>query len=151
MKKYLIRVAKYLVYFMVLLGLFTTLMEYTKPVPFQGFDIKMIQLYLLMGGGFSVLFPLIAFGKRSIHLNHSFAADREQIEKILFAIGLVKESEEGTVLVYRYQNKVKKFFMLYEDVITIDSAENPIVVSGPLKEIRRMKLMFEEYLQRSAD
>ncbi len=151
MKKYLIRFAKYVVYFMVLLTVFTSLMEYTKPEPFKDFTLELFRMYLLIGIGFSAIYPLIGFGKREIHLNHTFADDREQIEKIMDAIGLFKESEEGSVIVYRYKNKVKKFFLLYEDVIVIETSNNPIVVSGPLKEIRRMKLMFEQYLQDSAE
>jgi len=151
MKKYIIRVAKYLVYFFVLLGTMVLIMESMKPEAFKDFDPGMVKMYLLIGVAFSVIFPLIGFGKRNIHLNRSFADDRAQIEKIMDAIGFVKESEEGSILSYRYRKGVKKVFMLYEDRVTIDGSDNPIVVTGPLKEIRRMKLMFEEYLQKSAE
>ncbi|SDC36827.1 hypothetical protein [Williamwhitmania taraxaci] len=151
MKKYLIRVAKYLVYFFVLLGTMVLIMESMKSEAFKDFNPGMIKTYLLIGVAFSFIFPLIGFGKRSIHLNRTFADDRQQVEKIMDAIGFVKESEEGYILNYRYKNGMKKFFMLYEDTVTINSTENPIVVSGPLKEIRRMKLMFDEYLNKSED
>ncbi len=151
MEKYLIRFAKYVVYFMVLLTTFTVIMEYTKPEPFKGFTLELFQMYLLIGIGFSAIYPLLGFGKREIYLNRTFADDRGQIEKIMDALGLVKESEEGSIIVYRYKSKVKKFFLLYEDSVVINSSNNPIVVSGPLKEIRRMKMMFERYLQESAD
>ena len=151
MKKYLIRVVKYVVYFAVLLGIVTVLMELTKPEPFKTFSLEVVRLYLIMGVGFSVIFPLISFGKREIHLNRSFAEDRHQIEKIMDAIGFVKVSEEGSTLVYRYKSGMKKFFMLHEDAVTINSTDNPLIVTGPLKEIRRMKLMFEQYLEKSEE
>ena len=151
MKKYLIRVAKYIVYFFVLLGIMVLIMESMKSEAFKDFDPGTIRMYLIIGVVFSFIYPLIGFGTRAIHLNRSFADDRDKIEKIMDAIGLVKVSEEGFNLTYRYKNGVKKFFMLYEDTVTIDSTDNPIVVSGPLKEVRRMKLMFEEYLQKSEE
>ena len=151
MKKYLIRVVKYVVYFAVLLGIVTALMEMTKPEPFKAFSLEVVRLYLIMGIGFSIIFPLISFGKREIYLNRSFAEDRDQIEKIMDAIGFVKVSEDGSTLVYRYKSGIKKFFMLHEDAVTINSTDNPLVVTGPLKEIRRMQLMFEQYLEKSEE
>ena len=151
MKKYVTRFVKYLLYFYVFLGLLTVIMEYMKPVPFKDFQLSIVWMYLIFGFGFALIFPIISFGKRKVYLNKSFEEERVHLEKIMDTIGFVKDSEEGNVLRYRYKSGLKKMLLLYEDAIAIDHSDNPLLITGPQKELRRLGRMFDEYLKKLED
>ena len=66
-------------------------------------------------------------------------------------MGFVKEMEAGNLLTYRYKSKFKKLLLLYEDTISIDHSDNPLLIAGPQKELRRLGRLFDEYLRKSED
>ncbi len=151
MKQYVTRFVKYLVYFYVFLGLLTIVFEMMKPEPFKDFQMSVVWMYLIFGGGFALIFPLIGFGKKKVYLNKSFEEERIHLEKIMEAMGFVKVSDEGNLLCYRYKSGVKKMLLLYEDTIAIEHSDNPVIISGPQKELRRLGRMFDDYLKRSEE
>lgn len=151
MKQYIRRVAKYLLYFYLFLGLLTIVFELMKPEPFKDFQMSIVWMYLIFGGGISLIFPLIGFAKKKVYINKSFEEERIHLEKIMEAMGFVKVSDEGNLLSYRYKSGMKKLLLLYEDTVTIDHTDNPLIIAGPQKELRRLGRMFDDYLRRAED
>ena len=122
-----------------------------KPEPFKDFQMSIVWMYLIFGGGFALIFPLIGFAKKKVYINNTFEEERIHLEKILDTMGFVKEMEAGNLLTYRYKSKFKKLLLLYEDTISIDHSDNPLLIAGPQKELRRLGRLFDEYLRKSED
>ena len=83
MKQYIRRFAKYLLYFYIFLGSLTIIFELMKPEPFKDFQMSIVWMYLIFGGGFALIFPLIGFAKKKVYINNTFEEERIHLEKIL--------------------------------------------------------------------
>ena len=144
---YIIRVIKYLVYFCVICMLLLALVFYTSDhgeltfwemIPFENY--RRMALFLVV---FAAVYPLIGFIRRKVYLNRSFAKDRDAlIEPILYGNYQI-QSEQDQKIVFRHKNPFIRFIRLYEDKITIDFSNNPIVIDGLRRDVYRFARSME--------
>ncbi|MDR2584956.1 MAG: hypothetical protein LBC84_01855 [Prevotellaceae bacterium] len=148
MFKYLIRVVKYMVYCFVLLCLLLSLVFYTSDHGQLTYFWEMIPstnywqvaLFLI---AFAAVYPFIGYAQRTVYLNRSFETDREAlIEPILFARFQITD-DFGQKLVFRHKSAFTRLMRLYEDAITIDYSNNPVIITGLRRDVYR----FARYME----
>lgn len=153
-KKYIIRVFKTVVYFMViiliLLG-FIALMsknvtngDYSLLLKDKGF-IRM--LYFV--GFISLFYPYLAYTEKKIYLRKTFNEERKYIEEILASAKYFISKEENNRLYFRPKNKLYRLMRMYEDTVTLTYHDNEIKLEGMRKDTTRLARYIERYAENS--
>ena len=148
MISHIVRSVKYLVYCFILLSLFLALVFYTSDHGHLNYFWEIIPpdsywqiaLFLI---AFAAIYPLFGYANRKVYLNRPFDQDKEAlIEPILHANYQIKEDHDQK-LVFRHKNAFTRFMRLYEDAITIDHSDNPVIIKGLRRDVYR----FSRYME----
>ncbi len=149
---YLRRMVKYLLvialFFFLLLIVLPSISE-SRPMSDTFLEIisndrsRVILLLILLVAFF---YPLIGFVKKERYLNSDFQKNRADIEKALSDLHYTLQDESGSILTYRKKSGFMRLMYYGEDKIEIDSTDNPIIISGLRKEIRKLDKMLDNYL-----
>lgn len=142
--KYLIRSLKYIVY-VVLIFLVIVLILYSfSPEraagggPFamfkDGAGPSLIIFFVAVGA----LYPLLGFGKRKLYLNGDFAKYADIIDSSMAELGYEQVEKDETHLVYRQTSGAKRANRMWEDAITVNITDNPLVFEGFRKDLARI-------------
>jgi hypothetical protein len=86
----------------------------------------------------SLVYPFFGFVKKKIYLNRGFAEDREKIVDIFLNTRYILISETATTITFRHTSAIVRLMRMYEDDITIDFTDNPIVMEGQRKDVYRI-------------
>jgi len=96
---------------------------------------------------FAGVYPLFRFTTRKVYLNRPFAEDRDMLlEPILHANYKIERTEDQKIIL-RPKSQLTRFIQLYDDHITIDFSDNPILLIGLRKDVLRFARSME-YLVR---
>jgi hypothetical protein len=152
MKPYLRRLIKFLLFLIVLFFLLLFALPWiTKGASFgQSFTDftgnPRIRILLILIFIYTLLYPLLNFGKKDRHLNGSFSDNRPAIEKTMKELGYEKKAEEYSTLVYRKKTAIARVMMLGEDRVEIEARENPLIFNGPKRDLKRIDRMLDTKL-----
>jgi hypothetical protein len=152
MVSYLIRFAKYLIYYTIFITAVLALVFYTsnhgdlqhfwEMIPPSNY--WQVALFVV---AFAAIYPFIGFVERKVYLNRSFEEDRDTlIEPVLHANYQIIE-EHDQKIVFCHKGNFTRLMRLYEDAITIDFSNNPIVIKGMRRDVYRFARSME-YLVR---
>ncbi|HOG41100.1 MAG TPA: hypothetical protein PK979_04375 [Bacteroidales bacterium] len=144
MKKYLIRSIKYLIYclvfFFIIVGLLF-LWQYAKNPDMtcscmfkEGSMPKLVIFFLLVAG----TYPALGFVKRKFHLNGDYPKYAEIIEDAFREAGYKLDKKDDEKVIFRHAKAVTRLTRMYEDAITFDLTQDPIVVDGIRKDVDRI-------------
>ncbi len=147
MGTYIIRVAKYVVYFAILLSLTVILMN-----SFSSNKIVLAQYYnmhgLMLCGVvllFSLIYPFIGFVKKDLTFNAP--QRKEDLIRVMSACGYTQTGGDDNNMEFRATSTAKKLAHRWDDKITITTdADGLSVMSGPRKEVVRATFRFNTYL-----
>lgn len=142
--KYLIRSIKYLIYFVLifflivgLIYLFSTQkqsgLSFTEM--FQEGSFPKLAIFFLI---VAALYPALGFGKRNLYLNGEYSKYADIIDLAMRDLEYEKTSQEGGRVVYRCASHSKRLGRMYEDAITFDIGDNPVVIEGFRKDTTRV-------------
>jgi hypothetical protein len=157
MKDYVRRSLKFIVYIVVIFGLFLLVF----PLISQGKSIsdslneliherRFITLFsLLIAYGF--VYPVAAFTRVKRHLNGTFPENREKFERAFEALNFVKTEEAHDKLVYRKKSKLVRLAQWNEDQVTVYTQEIPIILAGFRKSVQRLDRMIDQYLKMESE
>lgn len=150
--KYFIRAAKYLIYFAVLFSIIVLIVFYTssKPEGITVFDLfkegsgyKILGFFIV----FSAVYPLLGFSRKQIYVSN-FAEKEKEIIELLQNGNYIIETQTPTSLTFRLRNKFLRLMRMYEDRITIDFSENPVIIEGFRKDVLRFSRGIEYICQK---
>ena len=152
---YFIRFVKHLVYLGILMTLMLALVFYlSNHGEYQYFwelipasNIWYMTLFLL---AFAAVYPYINYVDRKVYLNRSFDQDRDMLIDTLLQAHFQIESDNGSQLVFRHKNPFTRLVRLYEDKITLDYSDNPIVLNGLRRDVYRFARSMEYVVRQSS-
>lgn len=153
--KYFIRAAKYLIYFAVLFSIIVLIVFYTssKPEGITVFDLfkegsgyKILGFFIV----FSAIYPLLGFSRKQIYVSN-FAEKEKEIIELLQNGNYIIETQTPTTLTFRLRNKFLRLMRMYEDRITIDFSENPVIIEGFRKDVLRFSRGIEYICQKETE
>jgi len=152
--KYVIRAGKYLVYFFVLFLVMVTILWLLSPEKSQGLSITTlfkegsIPKILIFFACIAAIYPKFAFVQRKIYLNGTFGESRDSIVEVFEGFGYEVECEGPQAISFRLKSKSMRFSRMWEDRVTINVTDNPLVVDGYRRDIdrivRRINSMMQE-------
>ena len=151
-KKYIVRVLKTVVYFMVIILImlgFIALMsrnvtegDYSLLLKDKGF-IRI--LYFI--GFIAIFYPYLAYVSKRIYFRKNFNEERKYIEEILASAKYYVAKEEKNKLYFRPKNKFYRFMRMYEDTVTLTYHDNEIELEGMRKDVTRLARYIERYAE----
>jgi hypothetical protein len=100
---------------------------------------------------YAFVYPLIAFVKIKRHLNGTFTDNRVVFEKAFETLQYIKTEETTDKIIYRRKSKFARFAQWYEDSIVIDTAENPVIISGMRKAVTRIDRIIDHLLIKASE
>ena len=147
---YLRRLIKFLIYiaffFVLLLGIIPVIIEgqsmLTSLNELLAEKRFVIMAVLLLA--YSLVYPLVNFIKEKRYLNGSFSENQAYFEEAFQAHGYTKVSESGTEIVYRKKSGLMRAMYFWEDRVVLDTAENPVIMSGMRKSVRAVNRSIEQ-------
>jgi len=93
---------------------------------------------------YSLVYPLISFVKVKRHLNGTLDENRQYFEEAFQMLGYEMVNETGSKIVYRKKSKLTRAMYFWEDQIILDTAENPVIISGTRKSVYRINRSVEQ-------
>lgn len=154
--KYLIRSVKYFFYFMILCMLFVTIVYYATEHK-DGVTLQMLftegdSIYkmLAMFAAFAAVYPAVGFQKKQLYISNFKENKREIVALFLNANFQIKE-ETQTTIVFTAKNPVIRLMRMYEDQITIDFSDNPVIIDGLRKDVLRFSRGIEYICRKNED
>jgi hypothetical protein len=152
--KYLIRVAKYMVYlavvFFLIIAIFSVFSnrEISYGNLFQaGTETQMIVFFLAV----SFVYPLIGFVKKKVYLNKGFSDDKQKITEVFLNSKYVIVAEGPSTITFRHSSPFVRAMRMFEDDIVIDYSDNPIVLDGQRRDVFRLARSIEYVIREEKD
>ena len=148
---YLRRVIKYIVFYTVFILALLTLVYFTS----KNQEITFWELIrpdsqknlILLIIAFSAVYPFIGFIRKDIPVGRFNAEDKEMVSKIFAEAGFLLASDESGIMVFRAARWDMRLFRVYEDKITLDYNENPLLIDGMRRDVMRVARHLEYYFR----
>lgn len=99
---------------------------------------KRIRLLLFVVVAYSLIYPLLVFGKRERYINGKFRDNRDRFIKAFAEQNYVPTKEKDTILEFRKKSGFSRMMSLGQDKIEVDFSDNPVIIDGLRKELRRL-------------
>ena len=143
-KRYIIRVAKYLIYFVVLMSIPLIVFSIASDQPFDlntllvpGSTSKIVIIII----AFALFYPMIGFSSQNVYINNAFEQDREKIEGVFANSRYIVDQRTDKTISFRHSSSFSRLLSMYEDTIVLDFSENPLVLTGARKNVTRFARM----------
>ena len=99
---------------------------------------RRIKLLMFVVVGYSLIYPLLVFGKRERYINGKFNDNRDGFIKAFAEQNYVLTKEKDTIIEFRKKSGLSRIMSLGQDKIEIDFSDNPVIIDGLRKELRRL-------------
>lgn len=144
--RYLIRVAKYFLYLVVLFALLFAILLALRYTSWETFihiwGTNRAWLMLAVFIGLPLVYPLFGYVSRETRGN--LTENRELIDRILLMSGYRVVEETPERIVCRVSG-IRRLTLFFEDRMVISNEGNYIRVEGPRKEVVRFQFRLETY------
>lgn len=110
-----------------------------------------LQLFWIFILVYTLIFPLIGYTRIQRHLNGTFLQNRDAFEKAFEMLDYIKIEESQDHIVYRRRSKFARFMQIYEDGIVVIPGDNPVIISGMRKTVKRIDRMLDQLLVKESD
>lgn len=145
MNRYLIRAAKYCIYLFLLIFILLGLMSIYDTRGFAEVYLSTRGLAMLgIVAVFALTYPLFGFVKKTLTFDATQKA--EDVERIMAMSGYSRVSGTNDAMVFRATRMAKKIMLMWEDQITITTADGLSTMSGPRKEVVKASFRFGTYV-----
>ena len=140
--KYFIRSVKYFVYFAFMCGIILVLTFHfsVKPEGLTLMDMLMVDgsIYKMLAFFVAVaaVYPALGFQKKPVYVSN-VKEHRKEIVELFENANYMIAQESATSITFKLRNPFLRVLRLCEDYVTIDYAENPIIIDGLRKDVLR--------------
>ncbi|MBN2212668.1 MAG: hypothetical protein JW723_00360 [Bacteroidales bacterium] len=143
MLKYLVRLARYLLLLLIMTAILLVISYLTggggvtelKEV-FLGSERLRIILFVVLA--YSLIYPLLVFGKKERYINGRFSDNHDGFIKAFAEQDYILTKEKDTVLEFRKKSGFSRIMLMGQDRIEVDYSDNPVIMEGLKKELRRL-------------
>jgi hypothetical protein len=99
---------------------------------------RRIRLLIFVVFGYSLIYPLLVFGKRERYINGKFSDNRDGFLKAFAEQDYVLTKEKNSTIEFRKKSGFSRIMSLGQDKIEVDFTGNPVIIDGLRKELRRL-------------
>lgn len=145
--KYLIRIVKSFIFFIIVMLLIVSLIvlitpEYSFDMIFKNeggvFKEGSWPQILALFGALSLIYPGLTYVKKEVLIEGTFEENRNHIIGIFENANYVCVKEDEEKVYFRQNSGFTRMMRLFEDEVTITKGEAPLILSGARKEIIKL-------------
>ena len=142
MMKYIIRSVKYLFYFTFMCGIILVLTFHfsVKPEGLTLIDMLMVDgsLYKMLAFFVAVaaVYPALGFQKKPLYVSN-LKEHKKEVVQLFENANYVVADESSDKISFTLRNPLLRLLRLYEDAVTIDFSDNPVMIEGLRKDVLR--------------
>ena len=142
--KYFIRALKYLIYFAVIFFLMVGIIYLFSSQKAAGLSfvdlfkegsLPKIAIFFVF---VAAIYPYLSFQKKELYLNGPFTKYAEMVDEVMKSLGYELENREEGCVTYRKAGAYQRLTRMYEDRITFNTTDNPVIVDGYRKDLMRI-------------
>ena len=142
--RYLIRSLKYLVYFAIIFFLIVGIVYLFSAQKMAGLSfvdlfkegsLPKIALFFVV---VAALYPKLSFYKKELYLDGDFTKYATMIDEVMKGLDYVLEKQEPGKVTYIKKSGYARLTRMYEDRVTFETADNPVLVEGYRKDLLRI-------------
>lgn len=148
MKRYPIRVVKYVVYLAILFFVIFTFMNAVggTNVPIDTLFTTTRGMWLLLVVVlFALLYPFFGFTKKTITIDASLKG--EELQNVMNMCGYMRTAGTDQAMEFRANGGFKRLMLMYEDRITVTTVDGLSTMSGPRKEVVKAAFRAGTFIQ----
>lgn len=140
--KYLIRSVKYLFYFAFMCGLILVLTFHfsVKPEGLTLMDMLLVDnsIYKMLAFFVAVaaVYPALGFQKKPLYVSN-LKEHKKEVVQLFENANYVVADESSDKISFTLRNPLLRLLRLYEDAVTIDFSDNPVMIEGLRKDVLR--------------
>ncbi|NLA16289.1 MAG: hypothetical protein GX877_07125 [Bacteroidales bacterium] len=148
---YLRRVAKYILFYTLFILALLAIVYFTTKDPSITFkeliSPQSRKDLILLIIAFSAVYPFIGFVKKDVHVNKFTEEDKEKVCHMAAEAGFFLVSDENGQMIFKARRFGMRLFRVFEDKITLDYHENPLVMDGMRRDVQRIARHMEYYFR----
>ena len=142
--RYFIRILKYLIYFAVIFFLMVGIIYLFSSQKAAGLSfadlfkegsLPKIAIFFVI---VAAIYPYLSFQKKELYLNGPFTKYAEMVNEIMKSLGYEVENQEEGCVTYRKASAYQRLTRMYEDRISFNTTDNPVIVEGYRKDLMRI-------------
>ena len=150
--RYLIRVVKYFIWFVIILAIMLTILVVLGETEFDPLSMfrdgtKSLWQIAILFFVLALVYPLTGFRKKETIVPGEYPEARDIVIRHMESRGYKLESEEGETLKFRLNSKVGAFFKMFEDRITFEKEPGGFRVEGLRREVVRIISTLEQKIK----
>ncbi len=140
--KYLIRSVKYLFYFAFMCGIILVLTFHfsVKPEGLTLMDMLLVDnsIYKMLAFFVAVaaVYPALGFQKKPLYVSN-LKEHKKEVVQLFENANYVVADESSDKISFTLRNPLLRLLRLYEDAVTIDFSDNPVMIEGLRKDVLR--------------
>jgi hypothetical protein len=121
----------------------------TKEISFKdlflqdNFLYKAIPFFILV----AAVYPLLGFSKKEIYISN-FKENEKEIINLFENANYVLTENSGSIIKFNAKRGITRLFRMYEDTVTIDYSNNPVIIEGLRKDVIRFSRGIEYLCQK---
>ena len=142
--RYLIRALKYIVYFAVMFFIIVGIVWLFSSQKASGLSfvdlfkegsLPKIAIFFVI---VAAIYPKLSFYKKEIHLNGDFTKYAALFDEVMKSMDYELESQEPGCVTYRKKGAYARLSRMYEDRVTFNTTDNPVIAEGYRKDLVRV-------------
>lgn len=143
--RYLIRSLKYLVYFAIIFFLIVGIVYLFSAQKLAGMSfvdlfkegsLPKIALFFVV---VAAIYPKLSFYKKELYLNGDFTKYATMVDEVMKGLDYVVEKQEPGKVTYIKNSGYARLTRMYEDRVTFETADNPVLIEGYRKDLLRIQ------------
>jgi hypothetical protein len=143
MQKYLNRLVRYLLLLLIMIVILMAIAylrsgDGISELKEALMSSKRIRLFLFVVFVYSLVYPLLVFGKKERYINGKFGDNRDGFIKAFAEQDYIPTKEKDTIIEFRKKSGFSRMMSLGQDKIEVDFSGNPVIIDGLRKELRRL-------------
>jgi hypothetical protein len=154
--RYLIRALKYLVYFAIIFFVMVGIIYLFSSQKAAGLSfvdlfkegsLPKIALFFV---AVSAIYPFLSFQKKPLYLNGPFTNYAEMVDEVMESLDYVQEKKDETSVSYVKRSAYARLTRMYEDRVTFQTADNPVMVDGYRKDLLRIVSILNQRIRQES-
>jgi len=105
-----------------------------------------LRLFFIVVVAYSLIYPLLVFGKKERYINGKFSDNRDGFIKAFAEQNYIPTKEKEARLEFRKKSGFSRMMSLGQDKIEVDFSDNPVIIDGLRKELRRLDISLDHFL-----
>ncbi|MCL2098256.1 MAG: hypothetical protein FWH23_05800 [Bacteroidales bacterium] len=96
---------------------------------------------------FGLAYPLIGYVKQKVYASKPFEEYKQEVIRMFAQVKFELVSDNDNKMVFRNKSALSRLMRMYEDKVTVDYSDSPILLLGLRRDVYRLARMIQYYIR----